>query len=349
MPTPDPAPKSETTDVPDAPRTDAADPWERMPEDALNRPELAEHGPGTGAPVTGAAAAGAEGAGEVRKGKGAADSGAGGEDGERSGGVFDFLPSPVFVLLLGLTGFAGWLSWRAVELDWAPEDTSVTPLLPPLFILLGWIVSCAVHEFAHALAAYLAGDRSQRGGAYLRLNPFGFRHAFAGTVLPALYLGFGAFGLNGPPAFVAWDRIPRSRRVLVALAGPLASLVLFAALAVTVSVLVPPGNDTTNWAISALAFLAFLNLTSAVINLLPVPGLDGFEVLAAGLRDRPWVAAARVNALFGSVAVFALLWFPALRDLWVGAFYTLFRNAMPNPTFEGTVFLGELLLQFWNA
>ncbi|WP_306368823.1 site-2 protease family protein [Nocardiopsis sp. CC223A] len=343
MPTPEPAPGSEPTDAPDTPRTDAADPWERMPEDALNRPELAERGPGTGAPVKDTGKADGQ-----KDGKDAAAAPRTG-DGERTGGVFDFLPSPVFVLVLGLTVFAGWLSWRAVELDWAPENTGVTPLIPPLFILLGWIVSCAVHEYAHALAAHLAGDRSQRGGAYLRLNPLGFRHAFAGTVLPALYLGFGAFGLNGPPAFVAWDRIPRGRRVPVALAGPLASLVLFAALAVTVSILVPPGNDTTNWAISALAFLAFLNLTSAVINLLPVPGLDGFEVLAAALPDRPWVSTARVNALFGSVAVFAVLWFPAVRDLWVGAFYTLFRTVMPNPTFEGTVFLGELLLQFWNA
>ena len=337
MPTPDPAPRTEPTDAPETPRTDSADPWERMPDGALNRPGLVERGPGTGA---------------------AADADAGGKatasprdrgDGEQAKGVFDFLPSPVFVLVLGLAVFSGWLSWQAVELDWAPEDTGVTPLLPPLFILLGWIVSCTVHEYAHALAAHLAGDRSQRGGAYLRLNPLGFRHAFAGTVLPVLYLGFGAFGLNGPPAFVAWDRIPRGRRVLVALAGPLANLVLFAALAATVSILVPPGNDTTNWAISSLAFLAFLNLTSAVINLLPVPGLDGFEVLAAALPDRPWVSAARVNALFGSVAVFALLWFPALRDLWVGGFYALFRAVMPNPTFEGTVFLGELLLQFWNS
>lgn len=353
MPTPDPAPKAETPDATDTPRTDSADPWERMPEDALNRPELAERGPGTGAAADSGPRGeddGAEPGGAGTPPAKAEEAGEAGADGDgRAGSVFDLLPSPVFVLVLGLTVFAGWLSWRAVELDWAAEDTSVTPLIPPLFILLGWIVSCAVHEYAHALAAHLAGDRSQRGGAYLRLNPLGFEHAFAGTVLPALFLGFGAFGLNGPPAFVDWERLPRGRRVMVALAGPLASLVLAAALAVTVSVLVPPGNDTTNWAIAALAFLAFLNLTSAVINLLPVPGLDGFEVLAAALPGRPWVSVARANALFGSVAVFAILWFPVLRDLWVGLFYTLFRTAMPNPTFEGTVFLGELLLRFWSA
>ncbi|MDT0329167.1 site-2 protease family protein [Nocardiopsis lambiniae] len=345
MPTPDPSQKAETTDASGSPPEEiTADPWERMPEDALNRPESARRGPGTGAVVPDAPAGEGGRVGKV----GDTGSEPTGDD-ERTPSPLDFLPSPLFVLLLGLTGFAGWASWRAVELDWAAEGASVTPLIPPLFILLGWLVSTAVHEFAHALAAHLAGDRSQRGGAYLRLNPFAYRHAFAGTVLPVLYLGFGAFGMNGPPVFVDWDRLTRGRRVLVALAGPLANLLLFAALATTVSILVPVGNDTTNWAISALAFLAFLNLTSALVNLLPIPGLDGFEVLAPWVGARPWVSTARVNALFGSVLVFAILWFPALNQWLVDLVYSLLTLVLPNPVFSGIVFYGELLLRFWSG
>lgn len=362
MPAPEPPRKAETTDVPEAGGA-VADPWEQMPEDALNRPDLGEDtggpggagGSGTGArprdavgtkdPGSPSARPDASGDADPNASEDAASQG--GPDAARSGSWADFLPSPVFVLLLGLAGFAGWLSWTAAELEWAAEGTSVTPLVPPLFILLCWIVSLAVHEFAHALAAYLAGDRSLRGSAYLRLNPFAYRHAFAGLVLPSAYLGLGAFGMTGPPAYVDWDRIPsRGRRVLVALAGPLASLLVAAAFAVTVSVLVPPGNDTTNWAISAMAFLCFANLTAALINLLPVPGLDGFEVLAAWTRGK-WVTAARANALFGSVAVFAVLWFPGLNDLLVNAVYGLFDLVLPNPVFRGIAFYGELLLQFW--
>ncbi|WP_150239356.1 site-2 protease family protein [Nocardiopsis quinghaiensis] len=343
MPTPEPSQKAETTDVPEPERVGAPgpDPWEQMPEDALNRPDLGD-----------ASGTGTDGRDPVEPdGPPPADDvdGGPGEDSGRApaGSWADFLPSPVFVLLLGLTGFAGWLSWRAVELDWAADDTNVTPLVPPLLILLGWIVSLAVHEFAHALTAYLAGDRSLRGSAYLRLNPFAYRQAFAGLVLPSAYLGLGAFGLTGPPTYVDWDRIPsRGRRVLVALAGPLASLLLAAALAAAVSVLVPPGNDTTNWAISAMAFLCFANLTAALVNLLPVPGLDGFEVLAAWTRGA-WVPTARVNALFGSVAVFAVLWFPGLNDALVNQVYALFDLLLPNPVFAGVAFYGELLLRFW--
>ncbi|WP_433699884.1 site-2 protease family protein [Nocardiopsis sp. CA-288880] len=351
MPTPEPPQKAETTDAPGPDRgadeAPGVDPWDRMPEGALNRPDLdgdddepASSGEGgAGAPGPGGDTADAE------------DSP--GDDGAPAEGApapsrLDFLPSPVFVLLLGLTGFAGWLSWRAVELDWAAEGASVTPLIPPLLILLGWIVSSAVHEFAHALAAYLAGDRSLRGSAYLRLNPFAYEQAFAGLVLPSLYLGLGAFGMTGPPSYVDWDRIPsRGRRAAVALAGPLASLLLSAVLAAVVTVLVPPGNDTTNWAIAAMALLSFANLTAALVNLLPVPGLDGFEVLAAAAHRAPWVPAARRNALFGSVAVFAVLWFPGVREVVVNLVYGLFDLVLPNPVFPGIAFYGELLLQFW--
>ena len=241
MPTPEPPQEAEPDDatVPapenaDSGQERAADPWEQMPDDALNAA-----GVGYGAEDEAAAAdAGTE------DGDGAGPE-AGGAESEQSGGDrteswADFLPSPVFVLLLGLAGFAGWLSWRAVELDWAAEGTAVTPLIPPLLILLGWIVSVAVHEFAHALAAYLAGDRSLRGSAYLRFNPFAYREAFGGLVLPVVYLALGGFSLNGPPTYVDWERIPgRGRRAAVALAGPLASLVLAAALAL---VAVPANN-----------------------------------------------------------------------------------------------------------
>lgn len=357
MPTPEPPQKAQTTDVPGPERdTDGApgaDPWDAMPEDALNRPDLGGSDEGADGGADGeapaAAADGPDGdrdaVAEAADGDGVPEDARGADD----RGWADFLPSPVFVLLLGLTGFAGWLSWRAVELDWAAEGTDVTPLIPPLLILLGWIVSAAVHEFAHALAAYLAGDRSLRGSAYLRLNPFGYEQAFAGLVLPSAYLGLGAFGMTGPPAYVDWDRVPtRGRRVAVALAGPLASLLLSAVLAVVVTVLVPPGNDTTNWAIAAMAFLSFANLTAALVNLLPVPGLDGFEVLAAATGGAAWVPAARRNALFGSVAVFAVLWFPGVRDVLVNLVYALFDLVLPNPVFPGIAFYGELLLQFWG-
>ncbi|WP_017613652.1 site-2 protease family protein [Nocardiopsis salina] len=348
-----------TPDKPDAPE----DLWERMPDDAANVPDPDVVKDADGAPETQEAATETEDAGS-----GAGEPGAAGEpeaaeapearegtgtDGSGEpveaprGSAVDFIPSPVFLLLLGLGGFALWLSWTAVELDWAADDTEVTPLIPPLMVLIGWLLSTAVHEFAHALTAHLAGDRSLRGSGYLRLNPFAFREAFSGTVLPVLYLGVGGFGMNGPAGYVDWDRIPtRGRRVAVALAGPLASLLMAAVFGSVVTYLVPPGNDTTNWALAVLAFLCLANLTSALVNLLPIPGLDMFEAVAP---DRPWVRKARTNQLFFSVGTFAVLALPVINPWLQESVYALLDLIMPNPTFPGTAFLGELLWQFWET
>lgn len=373
MPTPEPPDKAETTDVPGPERADGglrdSDPWEQMPEGALNVPSLPEGledpekdgdppesggSEGTGdtgdaretGPVVGTAS------GEAPAGTGTGRDDSSGADADsapqtETGSWVDFLPSPVFVLLLGLAGFAGWLSWTAVELDWAAEEIGVTPLIPPLLILVGWIFSLAVHEFGHALAAFLFGNRSLRGTGYLRLNPFAFREAFAGLVLPVLYLGFAGFGMTGPATYVDWERIPgRGRRAVVALAGPLASLLVAAGFAVAVVVLVPAGNDTTNWAIASLAFLCLANLSAALINLLPLPGLDAFELLPSD-RPRSWIRTIRANAVFGSVAVFAVLWFPTVNSLFEDALFVLTELVTPNPAFPGIAFLGQLLLQFW--
>ncbi|WP_052745831.1 zinc metalloprotease [Allosalinactinospora lopnorensis] len=97
----------------------------------------------------------------------------------------DLLPSPIFLLLLGVTGLAGWLSWTRAELDWGGDEGTV--YLPFVFILAGWIASIALHEFAHALFAYRFGDRALRGSGYLRLNPFRFRELFAGLLLPVSF------------------------------------------------------------------------------------------------------------------------------------------------------------------
>lgn len=353
MPTPEPPHKAESDDATvtgtegEGPgdQARAADPWEQMPEDALNRAGVGVAGSEEPEESGGFEGPGGE-TGEASDTTEATDT----EDNAKAPAApspADFMPSPLFVLVLGLAGFAGWLSWRAIELEWAAEDTAVTPLIPPLFILLGWIVSVAVHEFGHALAAHLAGDRSLRGSAYLRLNPFGYRQAFGGLVLPVAYLGLGGFGLNGPPTYVDWDAVPgRGRRVMVALAGPLASLLLSALLALTVSLLVPAGQDSVNWAISSLAFLAFANTTSALVNLLPIPGLDGYHVLAA-FRGSKWTEFVVANGLFCSIAVFAVLWLPGVRDLFDTLIYTLFEQILPNPTISGMMFHGKLLLQFW--
>ncbi|MBB4929858.1 Zn-dependent protease [Lipingzhangella halophila] len=255
----------------------------------------------------------------------------------------DLLPSPLIVLLLGITGLAGWLSWTRAELDWGSDGSTV--YLPFVFVLSGWIVSVALHEFAHAALAYRFGDRALRGSGYLRLNPFRFRELFANLVLPVAFPILGAIGLTGPASYLDHTAVPgRGRRTLVALAGPATSLLLAAILAGVVSTLIEPEARTNNWALAGLMYLCYLNLTTALVSLLPVPGLDGFDAVAPYLPERA-VRRGRAVALFGVIAVFGVLWFPQVNTAFIGLMlHVLALAGFP----QIDVNLGMVVFQFWG-
>ncbi|QBI52572.1 site-2 protease family protein [Streptomonospora litoralis] len=267
---------------------------------------------------------------------------AGTEGGART--AADLLPSPVFVLLLGIAGLAGWFSWTRAEVGWTGDDSTV--YLPFVFILAGWVVSVCLHEFGHAALAYRFGDRALRGGGYLRLNPFRFSELFSSLLMPAAFLLLGGIGLTGPATYLDPDAVPsRSRRSLIAAAGIAVNLVLAAAAAAAVAVLVPAGMFTDNWMLGGLMYLCYLNLTAALLNMLPLPGLDGFGVLAPYL---PGSAAqtARRWGVFGVIAVFAVLWVPQVNVAVPGLMTDLFAAV---GLVQMDVGFGEVLLRFWAS
>ena len=231
----------------------------------------------------------------------------------------DFLPSPVFLLLVGVTALAGWLSWTRAEETVLGWDSAFAPFL---FILGGWVVCLTLQQYVRSLLAHRFGDRALRGSGYLRLNPFAFRELGATLVLPVAFLLLGTFGLNGPAVQVDRSAIRgRSGRALVALGGLLTNAVLAAALAVAVMLLAPEGSITNNWTIVALMFLCFLNASAALLNLLPVPGTDVYDALAEALdRWRP----SRNAAIFGTVALFAVVWCPPVHAVFMDGMFALF-------------------------
>ncbi|RCV48328.1 site-2 protease family protein [Marinitenerispora sediminis] len=251
------------------------------------------------------------------------------------------LPSPVFVLLLGVTGLAGWFSWTRAEEDWSSGSTVYAPFV---LILGAWIVVVALHEFAHAVLAYRFGDRALRGGGYLRLNPFRYREMFAGLLLPVAYLVLGGFGMTGPAVHLDRAAVPvRWRRSLVALAGIAANLVVAVVLGLAVGALVPAGAITNNYLLVGLMYVCFLSMTAALVNLLPLPGLDGFDVIAPFLPER-LARLAHTAGIFGSIAVFALLWFPPVNTAFLDLMYRVMELVGPNRDYIG---FGQLLFQFW--
>lgn len=146
------------------------------------------------------------------------------------------------------------------------------------FCLSLTVVSVVCHEFLHALAAFLLGDRTVYSRGYLRLNPIKYFTGLYSLALPALIFIFSGIFLPGAAVFIRFDHIRHPvARSLVYVAGIIANGVfLVAILALLRSGAVSPGSDFA----AVLQFAAFCQICIIAFNLLPVPGLDGWGVIS---------------------------------------------------------------------
>ena len=157
------------------------------------------------------------------------------------------------------------------------------PLL--IAIVIGWIMSVCVHEYSHALAAHLAGDRSVSQRGYLSMNPLLYIDPVMSIILPAVALLMGGIPLPGGAVLI--DRLALRKRwygSLVSAAGPASNFLLFllcvAAIHPSVG-LVHWKDDVQDWPLWAIfaGTMAVLQLFAFLLNLLPIPPLDGFQIL----------------------------------------------------------------------
>jgi Zn-dependent protease len=171
-----------------------------------------------------------------------------------------------------------------------------------LLVLGGWAVSLCLHEFGHAVTAYRGGDRSVAAKGYLTLDIRRYADLGLSLLLPLVFLLLGGIPLPGGAVWIEHGSI-RSRRMrsLVSLAGPLVNLVF--GLLATVAVAVIPMPAALAAGLSALALIEVL---AFVLNILPVPGLDGFGIWEPFLSDGARAMAAKVRP-WAPLALFALI------------------------------------------
>ena len=110
-----------------------------------------------------------------------------------------FRPSILFLCLVALTGTTAAMLWFGY---------GNAGLNAFGFVIGGWLVTLCLHEYAHAVVAYRAGDVGVAERGYLTLNPLKYSHPLLSIVLPVVVVVLGGIGLPGGAVWVDRHHIP---------------------------------------------------------------------------------------------------------------------------------------------
>src|SRR3954470_23564946 len=163
------------------------------------------------------------------------------------------------------------------------------PLLWAAFI--GWILSVVLHEFGHGIVAYFGGDYTIRERGGLTLNPIQYIDPIFSLLIPAVIFAMGGVPLPGGVTYIRRDLI-RNRfwQVATSAAGPAMNFLIFLAMAMPFHPklgwihLPGDGEDASNGQLFLGAML-WLQMLSVLFNLVPVPPLDGYQMLEQFLSE----------------------------------------------------------------
>ncbi len=183
-----------------------------------------------------------------------------------------FFSNPVAVVLVFLMAFQAMTGGRYRDpIDWFMNTITVLP---------GIVIGLSFHEFAHAWVANRCGDPTPKFQDRVTINPAA--HIDPIGFIALLFIGFGW----GKPVMINPDNFKKPRRdeLLVSLAGVTLNLILaflFMAIlrllyAVAFGFMISdPGLILKDIILSII----FINIVLMVFNLLPIPPLDGFNVI----------------------------------------------------------------------
>ncbi len=211
-----------------------------------------------------------------------------------------------------------------------------------VLVLFLWIFSVCLHEFAHAVVAYRGGDTSVRDKGYLTLNPVKYLDPMGSLILPVVFLVMGGIGLPGAAVYIDRSRLRSAHwDSAVSLSGPAMNFLILVLLATVISTPAVAGSDYA----PALAFLALLQASAIVLNLLPLPGFDGYGALWPYL---PPALRTRFDryAGYAVLALFLLLFLvpPVARAFWLLVALLTDAVGVPLPLAQA----GYAEFRFWD-
>lgn len=201
-------------------------------------------------------------------------------------------------------------------------------------------VTLPIHEYAHGYAAYKLGDPTARYQGRLTLNPLAHLDYIGSLMI--LFIGFGY--AKPVPVDSRYFNNPKRDMAITAFAGPLSNLVLsFISCFISNAIVFVMGLITLTeltfgifwFLLLVFNYIAIINISLAVFNLIPIPPLDGSKILAALLPNRIYWQLMRYERYFGIiifVLIFASSRFSNLLSGIVTSIYGAFSN------FSGLIF-----------
>jgi len=182
------------------------------------------------------------------------------------------------------------------------------------FSIIPVLLAITLHEAAHGWVAKQLGDPTAFKLGRVTANPLRHIDPF-GTIIVPVVLGFlsgGAllFGWAKPVPVVAQNlRHPRRDMVLVAAAGPLSNLAMALSWVVLGIIFWAVGAYNLvigGWLLESWEMGILINTVLMVVNLIPIPPLDGGRIVT-GLLPPPAAAALARFELFGLIIVVVLM------------------------------------------
>jgi Zn-dependent protease len=250
-------------------------------------------------------------------------------------------PSLIFWAIVAITAVGGVIAWLSpVSSAGRPSPLAYVGVFT--FVVFGWLVSLCLHEFGHAFTAWRYGDHDVEVRGYLTLNPLKYSNPMLSLGLPVLFIALGGIGLPGGAVYVRTSWMTPRQRTTVSLAGPFANVVLAILLLVLTRVLWDP-DHVVFW--GGVAFLGFLQVTAVILNLLPIPGLDGYSALEPHLSPDTQRSLQPFKQ-WGFLILLLLLIAPSL-NRWFFSVVFWFFDLSGVPSF--LVSAGSQLTRFWSA
>jgi Zn-dependent protease len=178
------------------------------------------------------------------------------------------------------------------------------------------IVAVIFHEVSHGVVASWFGDDTAKRAGRLTLNPIPHIDPVGSIVMPAMgaLLGVPVLAWAKPvPVNPARMRDPRRDMLFVSLAGPTTNFLLMGVSAVAAKALWDPASvggiltfDRLPLGIQVLFSFALVNLFLGIFNLVPIPPLDGSE-LVARILPKEWLPAWYRFQPYGFLVLFILV------------------------------------------